>query len=358
MVEKTGNMIVELVPPPGTGPFTLGTPAPRRLPWSFGVAAGYFVAPAQVFYFADDTVQQEWGYGTYTAGRLTRDQVLWNSASNNGKLNFATMPVYVYPEIPAERQVYRDPATGRLIAPYDITSPTQNQGPLAGNRNRLINSGFKINQVGFASGGSNGAAFQYTLFDRWRTGQTGCTLSYNTAVPAAQANVTAGTLQQVIENINIEGGTYTLSWQGTATARVNNGAYSQSPLTVTGIAAGAQTIVEFNTGTILKPQFEPGDTASQWEIRHGEQALCERYVILGKFAFAGYSGGGTNIYNTIFLPTTMRATPSVSVTQDSVANVTSFNQFVLTNREIQITAVAPGAGQWQYLGSYRAMAEL
>lgn len=122
MTEKIANFILELVPAPGTGSFALGTPVAHRLPWSAGVTLGLFVPPAQVFYFADDTTQQEWGYGTYTTGRLTRDVVLGTSAGNLTKLNFNASPVYVYPEIPAERVVSRDPTSGDLSVAYNITT--------------------------------------------------------------------------------------------------------------------------------------------------------------------------------------------------------------------------------------------
>ena len=49
------------------------------------------------------------------------------------------------------------------------------------------------------------------------------------------------------------GGSYTLSWTGTAQGRVGAGSYAASPVTVTGITAGANTTIEFNTGTL-----EPG----------------------------------------------------------------------------------------------------
>lgn len=128
MTEMIANFILELVPAPGTASFALGTAVAHRLPWSAGVTLGLFVPPAQVYYFADDTTQQEWGYGTYTTGRLTRDVVLGNSAGTLAKLNFSSTPVYVYPEIPAERVVSRDPASGDLIVPYNINT----SGDIAG----------------------------------------------------------------------------------------------------------------------------------------------------------------------------------------------------------------------------------
>jgi hypothetical protein len=362
MVERIGNFILELVAAPGTGNFVLGTPVQGRLPWSAGVAAGYFVAPAQVLYFANDTTRQEWGIGTYTTGSLTRDTVLWTSAGSTAKINFNTLPVYVYPEIPAERSVYRDPSTGRLKVPYDISSPQQNLGPLAGHRNRLINSGFQCNQNGYISGSNNVAAFQYTAFDRWRTGQNGWTLTFTATKPATTVTVTQGTMQQVIDGTFIEGGTYVLSWQGTATARVNTGAYSTSPLVCTGatsITAGANTTIEFNTGSVLKPQFEPGDTASQWEVRFDDQALCERYLVQGQFRFSGYGLAGMVAEHMINLPTLMRATPNVFIGVGSCTNCGAANTIAaLSARDLKLSTAVVAAGYYTFLGSYTAIIEL
>ena len=357
-MERIGNFICEAVPAPGVGNFVLGTPVPGRLPWSAGVAAGYFVYPMLVMYIANDTTKQEWGYGTLTATGLSRDTVLWTSAGSTAKINFATSPVYVYSEIPAERTVYRDPTTGRLIATYDISSPTQNMGPLAGHRNRLINSSFLVNQRAIPNV-ANSAAFQYTLMDRWRTGQNGTTGTWTTTKPAATVTITVGTMQQVIEGNFIEGGTYTLSWQGTATARVNSGAYSASPLVVTGIVAGANTTIEFNTGTVLKPQFEPGDVASQWEVRLNEAAICERYMVVGQFTVGnGYATAGSNNYWTIYLPTAMRAVPTVSLFTTTNTNVQGVSAVQFSAREFYVSAATVAIGAWLCSSGYVATAEL
>jgi hypothetical protein len=76
-----------------------------------------------------------------------------------------------------------------------------------------------------------------------------------------------------------DGGTFTLSWTGTAQGRVNGGGYSTSPLIVTGLTAGANCTVEFNTGTCSFPQLEVGSSATGFEYRqYGQElALCQRY---------------------------------------------------------------------------------
>jgi hypothetical protein len=363
MAEKIGNFVLELVPAPGTGAFTVGgTPVKGRLSWSFGVAAGWWAGGSQVFYIADDTTRQEWGYGTYTgAGTLTRDTVLWTSAGSTAKINFNTLPVYVYPEIPGERSVYRDPASGRLKVPYDISSPTQNQGPLSGHRNRLINSGFQINQGNYISGSNLLGSF-YNIFDRWKTGAGGATLTFTAARPATTVTVTAGTIQQIIDGANIEGGTYTLSWTGSGQARVNAGTYAASPITVTGIVGGTNVTVEFNTGAVVsKPMFEPGDTPSQWELRLDEQALCERYRIRGNFSYAGGNVvGNVPLWMTINLPTLMRATPTVGVAASGGnLNVnTTFTASALSVRDVMVQTTIIATGNWQFVGTYDAMSEL
>ena len=106
------------------------------------------------------------------------------------------------------------------------------------------------------------------MHDRWKAGVSGCQYFYSAAGPVTQIAITLGTLQQIIDAGSIEGGAYTLSWQGTSVARIDTGAYNVSPLRVTGLAAGVSHTVEFNTGTVSMPQFETGDTASQFEIRH------------------------------------------------------------------------------------------
>lgn len=151
---------------------------------------------------------------------------------------------------------------------------------LVGFKNRVIDGGFIINQRGYVSNtalssGSYG-------HDRWKAGSGGCTYTFTQGSTGVNTTITitAGTLQQVIEGCNVpEGGTYTLSWTGTATARFNSGSYAASPVTVTGITAGANTTIEFGTGTVGSVQVEAGSTASSFDYRpYGtELALCQRY---------------------------------------------------------------------------------
>jgi hypothetical protein len=222
--------------------------------------------------------------------------------------------------------------------------------------NRLIDAGFIINQRGYVSGTSLSAGAY--AHDRWKAGASGCTYTFtqgNTGVPIT-ITITAGSLQQIIEGCNVpEGGTYTLSWSGTAQGRVNGGSYSASPLVVTGLTAGSNVTVEFNTGTLLKPKFETGAVASSFDYRpYGtELALCQRYYTYLPASLpnihAGLYNGSTYIGNTYF-PVTMRTAPTILASVGGGGGVGTIGvggfYFSGTN------------GTGNYVSSYTASAEL
>jgi hypothetical protein len=181
--------------------------------------------------------------------------------------------------------------------------------------NRLIDAGFTINQRGYVSG--TALASGVYAHDRWKAGASGATYTFtqgSLGVPIT-VTITAGSLQQIIEGCHVpEGGTYTLSWQGTAQARVNGGSYSASPLVVSGLTAGANVTVEFNTGTLLKPKFQTGSVADSFDYRpYGtELALCQRYY-QNIMNFSGSFYSTNAVAMSCFLPVQMRTAPTVSV---------------------------------------------
>lgn len=178
----------------------------------------------------------------------------------------------------------------------DIEALTTNQaldlltglaGPLSGSRNRLINACFRVNQRAYVT--NTALASGSFGHDRWKAGASGCTYTFTQAPATTAITITAGTLTQIVEDKNVEGGTYTLSWVGTAQARFAHsggalgGSYAASPLTVTGVAAGQTITVEFNTGTLACAQLEPGSADTPFERRHyaAELVLCQRYYETG-----------------------------------------------------------------------------
>jgi hypothetical protein len=217
-------------------------------------------------------------------------------------------------------------------------------------QNRLINAGFAINQRGYTSGTALSAGTY--AHDRWKAGASGCTYTFtqlSTGVPIV-ITITAGSLQQVIEGANIpDGGTFTLSWTGTAQARFNGGTYGSSPLAVTGLTAGSNCTIEFNTGTCSYPQLEVGSSATGYEYRQYQQelALCQRYYYQTQATATNWNYVSTGVVwtsSTVFTylqyPVPMRSAPTVS----TFGTINSTNVTVLTgSANTGATAVA-GAG--------------
>lgn len=99
MASRLSNYVLENATNPGTGPFILnGAPDNRR---TFAAA---FPNGGQVFYFADDGSQSEWGVASLTVGApntLSRIRIIGNTGETTGPLDFSAT-VQVYNEIPAE----------------------------------------------------------------------------------------------------------------------------------------------------------------------------------------------------------------------------------------------------------------
>ena len=119
----------------------------------------------------------------------------------------------------------------------------------------LINAGFTVNQRGYVSNATLASgAYGH---DRWKAGASGGDYTFTQLAQATTITIKAGkSLIQVIENKNVIGGTYTLSWTGTAQARFGidsatpSGAYADSPITITAQTAGTVMSVEFDDGTL------------------------------------------------------------------------------------------------------------
>ncbi|WP_410499718.1 hypothetical protein [Chitinibacter sp. S2-10] len=143
-------------------------------------------------------------------------------------------------------------------------------------RNLLINAGGTFNQRGYVSGAATTAANQYTL-DRWRVVVSGQNLSWvaNGAVNVMTAP--AGGVEQVIEGLNVLGGTYVLNWTGTATAKVNGVDVAKGGTFV--LPANANATLRFSGGTYSMPQIEPGTVSTSFDFRpfDKELAACQRY---------------------------------------------------------------------------------
>lgn len=211
-----------------------------------------------------------------------------------------------------------NPTTGVVSAPYGFGS-----GLKPGMRNLLRNPGFQINQR-TVSGTVTLAAGNYG-HDGVKAGAAGATYTFVEAGADVQITVTAGSIILPVEANMIDGGSYVLSHEGAAQARVwqgagatGSGAYAPAtratPLVVAGLTANTQTNIEFSTGTVLKPQFEPGVGVTDYDRRglHDEWVFCRRFF--RAFTPKGLSGvtlSATSIMVTIALGTPMRAAPTL-----------------------------------------------
>ena len=184
-------------------------------------------------------------------------------------------------------------------------------------KNRIIDGGFTINQRGYVSGTSlSSGSYGH---DRWKGGASGGTYTFTQGSTGVNTTITitAGSIIQVIEGANLpEGGTYVLSWTGTAQGKIGSGSFGASGITGT-ITAGTNTNIEFNTGTCGNVQLEVGSTATSFDYRpYGtELALCQRY-------FQSYTQpplrGVVNATNgagrmAMILPVVMRTSPTAVV---------------------------------------------
>jgi hypothetical protein len=151
-------------------------------------------------------------------------------------------------------------------------------------RQAIINGGFTVNQRAYVSN----AVLDSGKYghDRWKAGASGGDYTFTQLASATQITIKSGkSLIQVVEDKNVVGGSYTLSWEGTAQARFGkdsatpSGAYAVSPITITGQTAGTVMSVEFNEGTLGKVNLNVSSVALPFQPKSYEEELraCLRY---------------------------------------------------------------------------------
>lgn len=167
-------------------------------------------------------------------------------------------------------------------------------GHIAGRRNLLINGDFRINQ----RAGTRTPGIGVYGYDRWKGHASG--------------------LEQVIEQLSLRDGVYTLSWSGGGVGSLDGGASAVSPITATITADHDVSVVVPSNATDV--QFELGDKATPFEQRLiGEElALCQRYyqtlIQVGQFMLSMYVGSNLSSRDgRISYTTSMRVPPNVTV---------------------------------------------
>ncbi|WP_410498153.1 hypothetical protein [Chitinibacter sp. S2-10] len=143
-------------------------------------------------------------------------------------------------------------------------------------RNLLINAAGMINQRGYVSGAATTSANQYTI-DRWRVVTSGQNLSWAASGAVNVMTAPAGGVEQVIEGVNVLGGTYVLNWVGTATAKVNGADVAKGGTVV--LPANTNATLRLIGGTYSMPQLELGSVPTAFELRPFDKELtaCQRY---------------------------------------------------------------------------------
>lgn len=227
-------------------------------------------------------------------------------------------------------------------------------GALSGFRNRIINGAFRVNQRNYASGAATTVG-QYTL-DRWKVTTT-AGVTFATANGTTTVTIPAGqTIQQVIEGLNLEAGSYVLSWTGTAQGRIGAGAFGTS-------GNVTATTIEFNAGTVTSIQLERGTTSTPFERRSMavELALCQRYYETGGFFHIGYNTAGSNIGSTIKFAVAKRATPTITQTNSTASNISATptqNAGTAPAESFVSFRTVTATGAAQYSETWTASAEL
>ncbi len=225
-----------------------------------------------------------------------------------------------------------------------------------GGTNLLINGHFGINQRGFAGGAL--AAGSYG-FDRWRAGASGA----NLAVSGSVVTLTSGEIIQSIEPdlwgigplagqtlcISAEAPSAPLLVQvGTAQAVIAAGSGRRSatltvPAAVTGVAALRLSRSGAGAVSFSLLRVEVGNDAGDWAPRPltTELHLAQRYYVRLAGAFPVHTNGQNSSsaqHAHLLLPAAMRATPAVTRTISSSANL-----FLGSAAQATATGISPGS---------------
>jgi hypothetical protein len=228
-----------------------------------------------------------------------------------------------------------------------------------GFKNRIINGQLNINQRGVS--GTVTLATGVYGHDRFKGGASGCTYTFATSNNVTTLTISAGSLIQVIEGLNLESGTYTLSFTGTAQGKIGAGSFSASGVTGS-ITGGTDTNIEFNTGTLSLPQLEKGSTATSFDYRPytTELQLCQRYYQVGSFSSAGYNTTGNSSGGWAPFHTTMRAAPTITyaVVSDANTSGTGNSGVTATVDGGNIETTVSSTGGYRFVRTYTAAIEL
>lgn len=178
--------------------------------------------------------------------------------------------------------------------------------------NLIDNSNFAINQKGVS--GTVSLAAGVSGHDRWCGGAAGCTYTFASSGGITTITISAGSLVQVIDGLDLETGTYTVSHGGTSQLRVYGGAYAAGPIAVSA-TGGTKLSIEFGPGTVKQVCMVSGTTPGVWtkESLADEFVRCARSLYVVTTRPLGLTLSTNYLYNGVVqFPTRMRAVPTMS----------------------------------------------
>jgi hypothetical protein len=233
-------------------------------------------------------------------------------------------------------------------------------------RNLIINGSGRISQRGYVSGTATAGSNKFTL-DRWFVITSGQNLTFTGTEAGRTMTAPDGGVSQVIEGVNIEGGTYVINWSGTATCTVGGVARAKGDSFT--LTANTNVTVTFFSGTFSEVQLEDTIVTPFERVDIGfERAKCQEYYWRGLPAvnlnFPSYAIGSVMAFIVSF-PVHMRAAPTVSAyvpgSSQSGCTLSAFDSSTNTGARLVFTsnAVTPNANISFVAGNYlEADAEL
>lgn len=178
--------------------------------------------------------------------------------------------------------------------------------------NLIDNSNFAINQKGVS--GTVSLAAGVSGHDRWCGGAAGCTYTFASSGGITTITISAGSLVQVIDGLDLETGSYTVSHGGTAQIRVYGGTYAAGPIAVSA-TGGTKLSIEFGPGTVKQVCMVRGTTPGVWTQKSiaDEFVRCARSLYVATTRPLGLTVSSNYLYNGVVqFPTRMRAVPTMS----------------------------------------------
>ena len=249
-----------------------------------------------------------------------------------------------------------------------LVNPTINgiaQSGYTGLKNLIINGNPTINQRGYVSATATTGANQYTL-DRWRVVTLGQALTFSTTANVTTMTLPAGGIEQVIEGLNFQSGTYTISFVATGDTVCTVNAVTKASGDTFTLTGGTNATVKLSsalgTGTVKLIQVEEGSTATNFEqsLLGDTLARCQRYywkpVKVNYYLLTRYNST-TNFGRLIDIqyPNTMRVQPSVSYSTSALNSASNANDSV---DGITIVGTADTATSSTRISNFIADAEL